>query len=107
MGHLHTTVVVARFGGEEGQGGGGDGADEGSVGSSETAAGGAKKTGAAAAKLCPYRVLAVRSEEGVGAFSFDLRMFQHFAEEVGCMCFFFGGGGVTVYIDIRVGVLVN
>lgn len=79
VGRLQTTVVVARFGeavaagGREGDvpGAKSDKKDEPSV----TAAAG---TAAGAGVVCPYSVLAVQSDENLGAFHFDRRMFQHF-----------------------------
>lgn len=77
MGHLQTTVIVASFGGEDGDGGDGD--QESSAPPTTEAM---TSTKGSAANRCPYKVLAVRSDQELGALSFDERMFQHFGAEV-------------------------
>lgn len=64
MGRLQTSVVVARFG---------------TAGEGEEAHGAEAK--------CPYTVLAVRSDEDLGAFNFDQRMFVHFQGTVSRLFF--------------------
>lgn len=79
VGHLQTTVVVARFG----EGGGESDIPVAKADSEQ------KKN---AAVPCPYSVLAVRSNVDLGAFHFDDRMFQHFqglvSEAALCSCAF-------------------
>lgn len=72
VGCLQTTVVVARFGEAVLAGG-----SEGDVPEAKSDAK-EKPSTAAAAAVCPYSVLAVQSDEDLGAFHFDRRMFQHF-----------------------------
>ncbi|CAM9476852.1 unnamed protein product [Pylaiella littoralis] len=72
VGRLQTTVVVARFGEAVLAGG-----SEGDVPEAKSDAK-EKPSTAAAAAVCPYSVLAVQSDEDLGAFHFDRRMFQHF-----------------------------
>lgn len=74
VGRLQTTVVVARFG----EAADGDGGGEGEGSKSDTT----KIDKSAAAVACPYSVLAVRSDEDLGAFHFDRRMFRHFQAAV-------------------------
>lgn len=57
MGKLHTTMVVARLGREKQEENAENDKDETS---------------------CPYSVLAVRSDDNLGAFHYDQRMFEHF-----------------------------
>lgn len=76
IGRLQTTVVLANFGGPAaGAAGEGAGTDESGAADAE-----GKKTSAAAAAaaVCSYSVLAVRSDEDLGAFNFDNKMFRHF-----------------------------
>ncbi len=74
VGRLQTTVVVANFGGPAA------GAAAEGAGTDESGAADAKgnKPSAAAAAVCSYSVLAVRSDEDLGAFNFDNKMFRHF-----------------------------
>lgn len=98
MGRLQTTVIVACFGEEmsdEEAGGIGEPADDQTAGvtGSDTPAAKSSKGSTTVKSIngkdkCPYTVLAVRSDEDLGALNFDHRMFQHFAGVVSeCFCF--------------------
>ncbi|CAM9371412.1 unnamed protein product [Laminaria digitata] len=83
MGRLQTTVILARFGEEGGQ------AEEKDKEVAEASGGGGSGSGGGLGESskrgpvgCPYSVLARRSDEDLGAFSFDLRMFDHFQGQV-------------------------
>lgn len=73
VGRLQTTVVVARFGEAVAAEGSGDDVPEAKSDEKEK-----PSVAAAAGCVCPYSVLAVQSDEDLGAFHFDFRMFQHF-----------------------------
>lgn len=78
MGRLQTTVIVARFGEEGGQ----EEAKEKEVADASGGGDGPGESGKRASVGCPYSMLARQSDEDLGAFSVDLRMFDHFQGQV-------------------------
>ena len=79
MGRLQTTVVVSRFGEEGKQEEKGEEKEAGASGDGGGGGGESSRRGSAG---CPYSVLARRNDDDLGAFSFDLRMFDHFQGQV-------------------------
>eukprot|EP00904_Undaria_pinnatifida_P005296 jgi/Undpi1/1897/HiC_scaffold_12.g05284.m1 len=78
MGRLQTTVVVSRFGEEGKQEEKGEEKEAGASGGG----GGGGESSRRGSAGCPYSVLARRNDDDLGAFSFDLRMFDHFQGQV-------------------------